>query len=172
MLIHLRPLDPTDLPIFFDHQRDPLASRMAGFASRDPDDREAFMAHWARLAAGAATGRRADSTPPRSPFESIVHRTILADDAVAGYVSKFEHDGASEVCYFLGRDYWNKGIASRALAMFLAEVTTRPLHAGIAFDNIGSRRVLEKCGFRETGRVRGFARMRGEEIEEIRFELR
>jgi RimJ/RimL family protein N-acetyltransferase len=155
-MLRLRPLDPTDLPIFFDQQRDPLASRMAGFASRDPDDRDAFMAHWARLA--------------ENP--TVVHRTILADDAVAGYVSKFEHDGAAEVCYFLGRDHWNKGIASRALAMFLAEMTTRPLHAGIAFDNVGSQRVLEKCGFRESGRGRDFARMRGEEIEEIRFELR
>ncbi len=156
MLVSLRPLEASDLAIFFDHQRDPLAVHMVAFAARDPNDRDAFLAHWARI-----------STLPTG-----VHRTILADGAVAGYVAKFEHQGQSEVCYVLGREHWGRGIASRALAMLLEELEVRPLYASVAHDNIGSRRVLEKCGFREIARVRALADGReNEEIEEIRYEL-
>lgn len=156
MLVSLRPLEASDLAIFFDHQRDPLAVHMVGFASRDPNDRDAFLAHWARI----------------SVLPTVVHRTILAGGAVAGYVAKFEHEGLPEVCYVLGREHWGRGIASRALAMLLAEVTVRPLYASVAHDNLGSRRVLEKCGFREIARTRALAEGRGnEEIEEIRYEL-
>ena len=156
MLVSLRPLEASDLAIFFDHQRDPLAVHMVAFASRDPNDRDAFLAHWTRISA-LPTG---------------VHRTILADDAVAGYVAKFEHDELPEVCYVLGREHWGRGIATRALAMLLEEVKVRPIYASVAHDNIGSRRVLEKCGFREVARAPAFAEGRGnEEIEESRYEL-
>lgn len=156
MVVSLRPLEPSDLAVFFDHQRDPLAVHMVAFASRDPNDRDAFLAHWARISA-LPTG---------------VHRTILADGAVAGYVAKFEHEKLPEVCYVLGREHWGRGIATRALAMLLEEVQVRPIYASVAHDNLGSRRVLEKCGFREIARVRALAGARGdEEIEEIRYEL-
>jgi len=36
----------TDLPVFFEHQRDPEATAMADFPARD---REAFDAHWERV---------------------------------------------------------------------------------------------------------------------------
>jgi RimJ/RimL family protein N-acetyltransferase len=157
VLVSLRPLEASDLAIFFDHQRDPLAMHMVAFASRDPNDRDAFLAHWTRTSA----------------LPTVVHRTILADGAVAGYVAKFEHQELPEVCYVLGREHWGRGIATRALAMLLEEVEVRPLYASVAHDNIGSRRVLEKCGFREIARARALAEARGnEEIEEIRYELR
>ncbi len=129
---------------------------MVGFASRDPNDRDAFQAHWARISA----------------LPTVVHRTILADDAVAGYVAKFEHEELPEVCYVLGREHWGRGIATRALSMLIEEVEVRPLYASVAHDNIGSRRVLEKCGFREIARAPALAEGRGNEaIEEIRYEL-
>jgi hypothetical protein len=52
-----------------------------------------------------------------------------------------------EVGYWLGREFWGQGIATQALALFLEEEPTRPLVAHVAKHNIGSRRVLEKCGF-------------------------
>jgi hypothetical protein len=39
----LRNVTDEDLPIFFEHQRDPEALRMAAFPSRE---RDAFMIHW------------------------------------------------------------------------------------------------------------------------------
>ena len=80
--------------------------------------------------------------------------------------------GEPEVSYWLGREHWGRGVATRALSAFLAVETSRPLHALAAKDNAGSIRVLEKCGFGIVGEQRGFAEARGEEIAEFRFELR
>jgi ribosomal-protein-alanine N-acetyltransferase len=40
-----------------------------------------------------------------------------------------------------------------------------------AFDNIGSQRVMEKCGFKKTGTDKGFANGRGKETEEFIYVL-
>jgi RimJ/RimL family protein N-acetyltransferase len=48
---------------------------------------------------------------------------------------------------------------------------TRPLHARVAYDNVASRRVLEKCGFRVIATERGFAEARSGEIEELVLRL-
>src|SRR5438093_556869 len=45
----LREVAETDLPIFFEHQRDAAANYMAAFTARDPNDKEAFTAHWKRI---------------------------------------------------------------------------------------------------------------------------
>jgi Acetyltransferase (GNAT) domain len=55
--------------------------------------------------------------------------------------------GEREVTYWIGRSYWGKGIATGALKAFLAVDQSRPLHARVAYDNVASHRVLEKCGF-------------------------
>jgi RimJ/RimL family protein N-acetyltransferase len=145
-----------DLPIFFEQQLDPDACYMAAFIARDPSDRDAFMAHWARI--------RADDT--------ITKRTILLDGHVAGNIASFEWNGKREIGYWIGKEYWGRGIATRALSQFLGVVKTRPLYAHAAADNIGSIRVLEKCGFTISGYDRGFAKARGGEIEEAILELR
>ena len=52
-----------------------------------------------------------------------------------------------QVTYWLGKQYWGQGIASRALAEFVRDLKTRPLYASAAADNAASIRVLQKCGF-------------------------
>lgn len=47
----------------------------------------------------------------------------------------------------IGKSHWGKGVATAALSQFLKVVTTRPLYAYVAKHNVGSIRVLEKCGF-------------------------
>ncbi len=126
--VSLRDVLASDLPIFFEHQRDPDAARMAAFPSRE---REPFMAHWARILAD----------------QSIVKQTILVDGQVAGNVVSFEQAGQREVGYWLGREYWGRGVAATALSEFLKLVSVRPLYGYVARRNIASRRVLEKCGF-------------------------
>jgi len=128
--IHLRDVEPEDLPIFYEHQRDGEGARMAGFASRD---RAAFDAHWATNILG-------------NP--EAITRTILVDGEVAGHVGSWMQDGVRLVGYWIGREYWGKGVATRALAAFVQVVTERPLHAQVVRHNFGSIRVLEKCGFR------------------------
>ncbi|WP_242543571.1 hypothetical protein [Corallococcus sp. NCSPR001] len=42
-MVILRNVTDEDLPIFFEHQRDEVALRMAAFPSRE---RDAFLTHW------------------------------------------------------------------------------------------------------------------------------
>jgi RimJ/RimL family protein N-acetyltransferase len=79
--------------------------------------------------------------------ESNIHKTILYGDQVAGNIVSWEHDEEREVGYWLGREFWGKGIATQALSLFLEQVTTRPLVAYVVKHNLASIRVLEKCGF-------------------------
>ena len=80
---------------------------------------------------------------------------------MAGNIVSWQQSGEQEVGYWLGREYWGKGIATRALSTFLDHVKTRPLHAHVAKHNRASIRVLEKCGFTITG----------EEVEEFILKL-
>ena len=89
-----------------------------------------------------------------------------------GFRDFWTQEGNRGVTYWLGREHWGKGVATRALAAFLEIETARPLHAAVAADNAGSIRVLEKCGFTRAGGDRGFATARGEEIDEVFFLLR
>ena len=63
------------------------------------------------------------------------------------------HDDERDVGYWIGREHWGKGIATAALGALLAELQDRPLFAHVVEHNIGSIRVLEKCGFSNVGSV-------------------
>lgn len=126
--VTLREVADADIPILFEHQLDPEATEMAAFPARDW---ERFSAHWARI--------RAD--------ESVVNRVVLLDGVVAGNIGAFDQGGKRLVGYWVGREHWGKGVATRGLSAFLNLLPERPLHAYVAAHNVASRRVLEKCGF-------------------------
>jgi RimJ/RimL family protein N-acetyltransferase len=150
MDVVLRQVHDSDLPVFFRQMNDPEALRMAAFTAKNPADRDAFDAHWKRIRASGD-----------------VLRTVLADGDVVGGAAVYGEPGEREVTYWIDRAYWGRGVATAALRGLLAEVPERPLYARAAADNAGSRRVLEKCGFRLTARATGFANARGEEIDEV-----
>ena len=153
----LRDVLPDDLPIFFEQQLNQEANTMAAFTAKDPTDQEAFMVHWRKNLGN----------------DTCIIKTILFNGQVAGSVSSYEDEGKPEVTYWLGKEYWGKGIATWALQEFLAQKNhIRPIYARVAKDNLGSRRVLEKCGFNMIGESKGFANARGQEIEELLLELR
>jgi RimJ/RimL family protein N-acetyltransferase len=128
MNVILRDVIDPDLPILFEHQRDPEAVRMAAFPSRDL---EAFMTHWATIR--------------RKPSNII--RAIVGDGQVTGNIGSWIAGDRRLIGYWIGREFWGRGVATAALAAFVAEVKERPLHAFVARHNIGSIRVLEKCQF-------------------------
>lgn len=130
--VSLRAVSEDDLQTLYEYQLDPESVRMAAFPSRDWD---AHMAHWHRLLAD----------------ESLTAAAVLMDGAVAGDVVSWEEDGQREVGYWIGRAYWGKGIATAALSQFLKDWHSPPLHAHVAKHNLGSLRVLEKCGFTVVG---------------------
>lgn len=146
--VRLRNIERDDLPIFYAHQLDADAARMAACP---PRDRAAFDAHWTTniLANPAA-----------------INQTIVVDGLVAGNIGSWPQDGVRFVGYWIGKEHWGKGVATRALATFLNVVTERPLYAHVAKHNGASIRVLEKCGFGVDGEIAG------EDVTEVVLVLR
>ena len=132
----LRDAQEGDLAVFFEHQRDAVACRMAAFTSRGQEE---FLAHWKKKVLGDA---------------GVIKQTVVVQGEVAGHMVCFEQAGRRLVGYWIGREFWGKAVATRALTAFLAQVTDRPLHAYVAKGNVGSTRVLEKCGFVRSGEDR------------------
>jgi RimJ/RimL family protein N-acetyltransferase len=146
----LRDVVEEDLEAFFEHQRDPLATQMASFPSRD---RDAFLLRW-----WSTLGD-----------DAIRKKTIAEGDDVCGYVASWSQGEHRLVAYWLGRAFWGRGLATTSLSEFVARHDkTRPLHAFVAVSNAPSRRVLEKCGF-----VRASQPTKGKDgVEEILMALR
>jgi RimJ/RimL family protein N-acetyltransferase len=152
--VELRDVTAEDVEVFYEQQLDPEARRVAVFPLREHD---AFTTHWKERIISV---------------DGNIARTIVAEGEVAGNMLCFERDGKREVGYWLGRAFWGKGIATAALASLLREVAERPLYAYVARSNVGSIRVLEKCGFTEIGGERYVDEAMGGEVDEALFELR
>jgi RimJ/RimL family protein N-acetyltransferase len=153
--VALRPIEDGDLDALFDQMRDPESVRMAAFTTKDPDDRNAFEIHMAKV---------------RTSPEGLT-RAITADGRLVGSIASFVIDGHTEITYWIDRSWWGQGIASRALALLLDTVPVRPLFARAASDNVGSLRVLQKAGFAIIGTETSYANARGTEIEETILRL-
>jgi RimJ/RimL family protein N-acetyltransferase len=158
--ILLRDVTEADLPILYEHQRDPVAARMAAFPRREWD---AFLPHWKKILD--------DGT--------VVTKAVIVDGVVVGNVVSFVRAGVREVGYWIGREYWGRGIATKALAAFLGHDRTRPMFARVAKHNVASIRVLEKCGFVISNEKLGVIDIPAElptdvpeEIEEVILKLR
>ena len=148
--VQLRNVEDRDLEVFFDHQADPQAVEMAAFPARD---KEQFAAHWAKV--------RAD--------DANVLRTIVADGLVVGNIGSWQQDGQQFLGYWVGREFWGRGVGTQALALLVDEVSVRPLYAHVVVHNVGSIRVLEKCGFRRDRVQEAKARAPEDGIEELIF---
>ena len=132
MPILLRPATEPDLSILYQQQLDPEATAMAAFPSRDE---EAFYAHSKKIMAD----------------EAVIFRVIVYNGQVAGSIGSWEMEGKREVGYWIGKEYWGKGIATQALTQYLEVERARPLFAHVVKHNVGSKRVLEKNGFNVIG---------------------
>jgi RimJ/RimL family protein N-acetyltransferase len=141
--MRLREVTDDDLDDLYAHQADRVSYEMAAVPTRD---RQAFDAHWRLL--------RADP-------EVLLH-VIDVDGAVAGSVLSFVLRGERVIGYWIGREFWGRGIATQALAQLLAIETRRPLRAHVFAPNRASARVLEKNGFR----------LLAEQPDSLIFELR
>lgn len=125
--VRLRNINQSDLPRMYEFNLDPEANLLA---MTIPRSAEAFYALWEKILA-----------------EPNMAKAITVGEDLAGYISCFKSDGLDSVGYWIDKQFWGKGVASRALELFLEEVPVRPLHAGVATSNLASLRVLQKCGF-------------------------
>lgn len=153
--LKLRPTQAPDLEFFFQFQLNEEANYLAAFTSKDPTDKKAYFEKFTKIL--------------KDP--TINMKTILVDETIRGSIAKFEIGGHAEITYWIDRSFWGKGIATTALKKFLTLENTRPISARVAFDNFGSQKVLEKCGFLKTGSDKGFANARQTEIEEFIYKL-
>jgi len=128
MAVELRETIEADLQALFAYQADPEASAMAAFPSRDLP---AFLEHQAKIEADPST----------------ITRSIVVDGDVVGSIGSWDAGDERDVGYWIGREHWGRGFATEALRAFLEVDGSRPLRAHVAEHNVGSRRVLEKCGF-------------------------
>ena len=155
MDIKLRPTEIADLDTLFQYQLDKEGGYLAAFMPKDPTDKTAYINKYTKLL----------SDP------TVNNQTILLDDKIVGSIAKFIIESDTEITYWIDRKFWGRGIATKALTEFLAIETVRPIFGRVAFDNFGSQKVLEKCGFDKIGSDKGFANARQMEIEEFIYKL-
>jgi len=126
--ILLRPAVETDLSILHQMQLDPEAVAMSAYPAKDKGE---FIRHWE----GILKNR------------SITARTIVYKEKIAGHIICWKEKYEQRIGYWIGREFWRRGIASAAVTEFLLLVKIRPLFAEVANHNLASKRVLEKNGF-------------------------
>lgn len=134
--VRLREVQETDLELFFEHEHDPETVRRSKFV---PRERERFMTHWATRVLGDPT---------------VLVRTVTVNGEVAGNVVSWSEEERRFIGYVFARKYWGRGIGTRAVTLHLLQERTRPLYADPFSGNLGSVRLLERCGFRRTETVR------------------
>lgn len=153
--IKLRPTVISDLDTLFQFQLDKEGGYLAAFMPKDPTDKSAYLNKYIKLL----------DNP------TVNNQTIILDNIIVGSIAKFVMQGDAEITYWIDKNYWGQGIATKALKDFLSIETTRPIFGRVAFDNFASQKVLEKCGFVKIGSDKGFANARQTEIEEFIYKL-
>lgn len=153
--ITLTETEKDDLNTLFQFQLDKEANYLAAFTSKDPNDKTAYIEKYTKHLADPA----------------IHMRTIKVNDVIAGSIAKFVMENEAGITYWIDRKFWGQGIGTTALNNFLKIEQIRPIFARVAFDNYGSQKILEKCGFVKIGKEKGFANARQAEIEEYIYTL-
>jgi len=153
--IKLRPTEISDMDFLFQFQLDKEGGYLAAFMPKDPTDKSAYLNKYRKLL----------------DDPTVNNQTIIIDNIIVGSIAKFVMEGDTEITYWIDRNFWGQGIATKALKEFLDIETTRPILGRVAFDNFGSQKVLEKCGFVKIGTDKGFANARQTEIEEFIYKL-
>jgi [ribosomal protein S5]-alanine N-acetyltransferase len=153
--VKLRPSTVSDLNKFFEYQLDSEANYIAAFTAKDPTDKASYLEKYTQLL-----------------YNPTVHmQTIVMDNDVIGTVTKFEIKEDAEVAFWIDKAFWGQGVATRAVKMFLEIETKRPIFGHTAFDNFGSQKVLERCGFVKIRSEKGYANARQTEIEAFIYML-
>lgn len=153
--LNFRDTTTDDLDALFSMHGDPEGLYQAAFTPKDPTDKAAFLAHWEKCL----------SNP------TIINKTVWSNQELVGTVDYWLLGDQPNISYWIDQKHRGQGLATSAVQLFLQQIETRPLFARVAFDNIGSKRVLEKCGFQQIGEELFYANARKAEIKELIFRL-
>lgn len=97
----------------------------------------------------------------------LVYPVLLKDGTNVGYVQLVPIEEGYEVGYHIGGEYTKRGYATESLKAFLSEVMPKmeiEKVCGICLsENVASKRVMEKCGFRKE--YEGMGKYQGDDRE-------
>jgi ribosomal-protein-alanine N-acetyltransferase len=155
MPISLTKTTPDELHCLYQIQLDDDANQMAAFTSESGKDFGLYVEKYSKYL----------------DDPNISMWTIRLEQRIVGSVAKFVMAGDAGITYWIDKEFWGQGFATKALMQLLQHETVRPIYGYVAFDNSGSQRVLEKCGFLKVATDRGFAKARQAEIEEFIYRL-
>jgi len=113
-------------------------------------------------------------------FKDLDPPTLFAIEYKGEYVGNISlskgsdvYRKSAEIGYFIGEEYWNKGIASAALNLIceygFKNLDIVRIHTGVFEHNQASRRVLEKCGFVKEGVFKKAVYKRDQFWDEVRY---
>jgi len=143
--VYLRPLGPQDVTGLFACASDPEVTR--------------FLPWEPAKSVTTVRGFVQDQTDRRRRGESMAFAVVLSEshDMIGStdLMDLHSEPGRAELGYLLRRASWGQGLMTEAATLTLGfAFETLGLHRVIAFadaENLGSRRVLEKSGFRPWG---------------------
>jgi len=146
-----------------------------------------------KYASDPDVGPRAGWPPHKSVEESLtVIKDIFSNDEtwaivlketedVIGCMGYFTHatsnipigENDCEVGYWIAKPYWNKGICTEALRLMLDYCINEKHFENIWSDhfmgNPASGRVMEKCGFKDTGKLNRCSNLLGGDKDMVRI---
>jgi RimJ/RimL family protein N-acetyltransferase len=131
----LRDVELADLETLWRQEQDEEAARRSQFPSRD---HERFMTHWKTKVLGDPT---------------VFVQAVTVDGELAGSIVAWWQDGQRYLGYWLGREFWGRGVGTKALELFLQRETVRPLFADPFIGNTASVKLLQRHGFTREGSV-------------------
>ena len=137
----LRKFTLDDAPVmFFNWANDPEVTKyMTWNHHKNIDETKAILSKWVE-----------EYNNPKTIRYGITLKN--SGELIGGIdVVKFHDDGNPEIGYCLSRRYWNQGImteACTALLTYLGSIGYTRAYIAALVDNIGSNRVIEKCGFK------------------------
>lgn len=149
--VGIRRTTAADVRVLYGFEVEEASNALAGTKARDW---ETFRVRWEQILA-----------EPDGGAAGVTPRVVVVRGEVVGAVNISPMDGADSIGYWIAREHWGRGIATRAVTLMLGEFARRPLYASAAGHNRASIRVLEKHGFEVVSR-----RMTAETARTVRRE--
>ena len=136
----LRPWEEADAEALFEYAKDPRVGPRAGWpAHADVDESRRVI-------------REVLSAPENYAIVWKDSGQVIGDVALKFHCDLAEKDDECELGYWIGVPYWGRGIMPEAAAVLIRhafeDLHMARIWCGYYDDNLQSRRVQEKCGFR------------------------
>jgi [ribosomal protein S5]-alanine N-acetyltransferase len=168
----LRPLRWRDAPRWITARRGSAGS-LAPWEVTPPGERGAPPASWGSYTVTLTRLRDDAAVGNTLPFAIVLDRALVGQVTV-GSLGR-EPAEAAYVGYWIDQAFTGRGVATRALALVLdhafATLDLPRVEANIQPDNLASRRVVDKVGFREVELRPAHLHVAGAWRDHLRYEL-